>query len=191
MGGDFRWIISELLNWAKQYWVFALVFVMILNGMRLQRMDLMQAKPVSFFHSGQLVVRRPEFYDKLLDTVILIIVGVGLPVIPFAFGALVPGYYLIRACVCSANEYVSEGELSLDKTGFQEIVCITTHTWGITLHHKKGGWKNKVLDGTYAYKNYEGIDELVEEAKRNGVPVYKDIEEEYVRKRINPFEDIE
>lgn len=183
-----HWINEELLSQAKGYWYIALWFVMILNSMRLQRMDLMASKPIAFFHSGQLVVRRPVFYNDLLDAAILIIVGIGIPVLPFALAALVPGYHLLRACICSANEYVNEREFSPDKIGFQEIVCITTHTWGITIHHKKGGWKNRVLDGRYAYKSYEGIDELVEEAKRNGVPVYKDIEEEYVRKRVNPFE---
>ncbi len=185
-----RWIDEygdESAKWVRDNWIIALWSVPIMNRIRLQNLDPVRFKPTVCFHSKQLVVTKQVFFDYILDLLVLIIVSVWAPDVPFVLFIPVVMLLLCRSCIRSSNEYVCEGEYTQGKTSFQEIICITWDTRGITIYHKKGRFKNLFLNGRYSYVSYTGVFEFVDEAKRYGVPVYNDYKDDFIRKRVNPF----
>lgn len=180
---------GEVLSWAKNNFVQVIISIKILYSVRLHNMDLINAKMVSLFHSKQLVVKRPVFFDHILDLVMCVLLYMRIRFFPIVVVALVPAFLVLRDCIRSSNVYVWEDAFEPKRTRFREIKCITWDMWAITIYHEKGKLKNLFLNGRYSYACYAGVFEFVDEAKRNGVPVYKDDEEEMMRKRINPFLD--
>lgn len=178
---------GEFEKWVRDYWIIGLWFIPIINRIRLQNLDPERFKPTEFFHSKQLVVTKQVFFDYVLDLLVLIVVSLGVPDTPLLLFIPVAAFLLCQSCIRSLNEYTCEGECTQGRTSFQEIICITWDTRGITIYHSKGRFKNLFLSGRYSYVSYAGVFEFVDEAKRNGVPVFTDYKDDFIRKRVNPF----
>lgn len=186
-----RWIEEyghEAARWIRDYWIVAIWYIPIAHNIRLQNLDLAKFKPAGMFHSKQLVITKQVLFDYVLYLLASIVVYAYAPkVVPFLLSAFFALFRLLQSIIRSANEYVCERDYTTGKTSFQEITFITWNSRGITINHKKGRFKNLFLNGSYGYKSYAGISEFVDDAKRNGVPVFMDYQEEMIRRNVNPF----